>query len=140
MKVQMFLTCSGHLSKVQTNIEPLGTEARLQGSDGGLQEMEQFFTLFIAQLRHLETMTLRNNHQVAIGVGELVHHHKSAFPLVKDEILFILSLGRFLTEKASLLPLVTNVDHPPWSPNRFHRFRVTGVTGDPLCCPDGVLS
>jgi len=133
MEMQMFLPRSGHLSKVQTNIEPLGTEARPQGSDGGLQEMEQFFTLLIAQLLHLETVTPRNDHQMAIGIGKLVHHHKSAFPLVKDEILFILSLGRFLTEKASLLPLVTNVDHPPWSPNRLHRFpRYRGSRGFPM--------
>ena len=37
MKMQMFLTSTGHVSKVQTNIEPMGTESPPQGSDGGLQ-------------------------------------------------------------------------------------------------------
>ena len=114
--------CSCHPSQVDPDVEPMRSEALLQDLDGRSDELKKLSELPGPQARQVRAMSFGSNDQMAVVVGEFVHHHKGMPGLVDNEFALVCPFPRFSAEDTAPLFLLQDVLHPPRRPESVHVF------------------
>lgn len=111
---------SCHLSQVDPDVEPVGPEALLQHLDGRSDELKKLSELPGPQARQVRAVSFGSNDQMAVVIGELVHHDEGMPGLVDNEAAPVCPFPRFSAEDTAPLFFLQDVLHPPRRPKSVH--------------------
>lgn len=111
------------LAQIQTDVETLGVKGLSQDPEGPIQQLQEIEPFLLFEILKRRNVTIRNHHQVTVGVGITIQEKEAVAGALKEKILSVFSGSRAAApaKKAALfLPVAEEVDFSPRSPDPVH--------------------